>query len=85
MEDAKPEKFRALIDAVMKYGKYSDGPAAAPKYTLQPSGKVDFSKANMVTPRDVKKIDWDIPGYEEFIIINWEMSENMAYNWLLSW
>ncbi len=84
-EDTKPENVRALIDAVIEYGKYSEGPAPAPKSTSMSSAKVEIPEARMVTPWEIKKTDWAIPGDEELIKQPWEMFEKMAYNWLMSW
>jgi len=83
-EDTKPENFRALLDAIMEYGKYSDGPAPEPKSMPKPSGNVEFPQARMVTPWEVKKADWKLPGDEELIRRPWEMLEKMAYNWLIA-
>ncbi len=84
-EDTKPENFRALLDTVMEYGKYSDGPAPEPRFPPPPSAKVDLPQAGMITPWEVKKAAWAIPGIEELISNPWEMMEKMAYNWLMAW
>lgn len=87
-QDTKPENFRALVDAVMEYGRYTDGPAPMPKPAPESSGsKVELPEARMVTPWDVIKAEneWAIPGDEELIKKHWELFEKMAYNWLISW
>ena len=85
-EDTKPENFRALIDAVMEYGKYSDGPAPAPKIVKKAKND-EFPPARMVTTWEKQKAEkgWTIPGDEELIKQPWERLEKMAYNWLMNW
>ncbi|QGP91133.1 Uroporphyrinogen decarboxylase (URO-D) [Neomoorella glycerini] len=84
-EDTKPENFRALIDAVMEYGRYSDGPPPEPKSNPNIPPGVKLPEPRVVTPWEIKKAEWAIPGDEELIKKNWERLERMAYNWLLSW
>ncbi|WP_213951769.1 uroporphyrinogen decarboxylase family protein [Tepidanaerobacter syntrophicus] len=85
-EDTKPENFRALLDAVLEYGKYSDGPPPQPKSAPEPTADVKFPEPGVVTPWEVIKNEnnWKIPGDEELIKKNWEMLERMAYNWITS-
>jgi hypothetical protein len=85
-EDTRPENFKAMIDAVMEYGKYSDGPAPEPK-VASPAGKIDLPAPGMITPWEVIKEEngWTIPGDENLIKQPWERLEKMAYNWLLNW
>lgn len=85
--DTKPENFRAMIDAIMEYGRYSDGPAPKPKYGPKLAGKIEgLPKPRMVTPWEVKKAELGtIQGDEDLIRQAWEMLEKMAYNWLMSW
>lgn len=84
-EDTKPENFRALLDAVMEYGRYSDGPAPAPKLFPDPVRPAGLSEGRMITPWEIKKTDWSIPGDEDMVRKPWETLEKMAYNWMLNW
>lgn len=85
-EDTKPENFRALIDAVMEYGKYSDGPPPEPKTAPAFTGDVEFPEPGVVTPWEVIKAEngWTIPGDEEIIKKWWNILERMAYSWIMS-
>jgi uroporphyrinogen-III decarboxylase len=86
-QDTKPENFRALIDAVMEYGRYSDGPPPEPRPAPEPSGQVELPEARVVTPWEVIKAEngWAVPGDEELIKKYWDRLEQMAYNWLIGW
>lgn len=84
-EDTKPENFRAMLDAMKDYGRYTDGPAPKPKSFPDPIRPTGLTEARMVTPWEVKKTDWSIPGDEDLIRKPWENLEKMAYNWLMSW
>ncbi|KPU45640.1 methylcobalamin:coenzyme M methyltransferase [Oxobacter pfennigii] len=85
-QDTKPENFRALIDAVIEYGKYSDGPAPEPKVGTPGTNGVEFPAPGIVTPWDVIKAenDWIIPGDEELIKHWWERLDRMAYSWVMT-
>lgn len=85
-QDTKPENFRALIDAVMEYGKYSDGPPPEPKTAPAGTGNVEFPEPGVVTPWEVIKAEngWTIPGDEEIIKKWWNRLERMAYSWIMS-
>ena len=84
-QDAKPENVRAMLNAVLEYGKYADAPIPQPRSAAKPLKSVEFPEARMVTPWAVKKEDWAIPGDEDLIRKPWELMEKMAYNWLMSW
>lgn len=84
-QDTKPENFRAMIDAVLEYGTYTEGPAPAPRSSTALPGKVEGLAGRTVTPWETKRVDWMIPGDEELIRKPWEALEKMAYNWLISW
>ncbi|MGI6657941.1 MAG: uroporphyrinogen decarboxylase family protein [Dethiobacteraceae bacterium] len=85
-EDTKPENFRALLDAVMEYGKYSDGPAPEPKIGEPGTNGVEFPEPGIVTPwEEIKKENnWKIPGDEKLIKDWWEQLDSMAYGWVCS-
>lgn len=85
--DTNTENFRSLLDAVMEYGKYSQGPVPEPQ-TVHPSSTViELPEPRFITPWEVIKCEneWTIPGDEELIKDSWEKLEVMAYNWLISW
>ncbi len=83
--DTKPENFRAMIDAIMKYGRYSDGPAPKPRQRGIPSMD-GLPEPRTMTPWEVKKAELgEILGDEDLIRQPWEKLERMAYNWLFTW
>ena len=83
----KPENYRAMLDAVVEYGRYYEGPT---KFEIQmnlgpPEGWKPPPR-RVVTPWEVKREELGkIVGDEEIIRENWEALEHRAYNWLWSW
>ena len=82
---AKPENFRAMIDAVCEYGVYDAGTKARPK--TPPKGGIEgFSFPRMVTPWHVRQAEsGGVMGDEGLIRKPWESLEAMAYVWLWQW
>ena len=82
---AKPENFRAMIDAVCEYGIYDTGIKARPK--TPPKGGIEgFSFPRMVTPWHVRQAEsGGVMGDEGLIRKPWENLEAMAYVWLWQW
>lgn len=85
-ENTKPENFRALIDAILEYGRYSDGPPPEPKQAPPTPENLDLPEPKVITPWEVIKEEngWAIPGDEKLIKYWWDRLENMAYNWIMS-
>ncbi len=85
-ENTKPKNFRAMLDAVMEYGRYSDGPPPEAKPAQETSSDVRLPEDGLVTPWEVIKAEngWTIPGDEELIKKHWDRLEKMAYNWVIS-
>ncbi len=84
--DAKPENFRAMVDAVMEYGWHDKSIKAKPK-SAPPAGKVEELKPRRVlTPWSVKKAELgQITGDEDLIRKNWEQLEAMAHTFMWQW
>ena len=82
---AKPENFRAMIDAVMEYGVYD--PAVKPHALPTQAGDIKaFNYPKMVTPWEVKKAELGgVMGNESLIAEPWKRLESMAYVWLWQW
>jgi hypothetical protein len=82
---AKPENFRAMIDAVMEYGVYDKNIKPMPKPAR--AGEVTaFKYPRMVTPWEVKKAELGgVTGDEDLIRKPWETLETMGYAWLWQW
>ncbi|NLH28116.1 MAG: uroporphyrinogen decarboxylase [Syntrophomonadaceae bacterium] len=84
--DAKPENYRAMIDATLEYGRYSDRTDFEIQCDPNPPAGWKPPKAGVITPWEVKKAELGhIYGDEELIKGPWEMFERMAYNWLWAW
>ncbi len=84
--DTKPENFRAMLDATLEYGRYSD----ITKFELQinpnPPAGWHPPKRRVATPWEVKREEiGGVTGDEEIIKQNWDTLEHMAFNWLFSW
>jgi uroporphyrinogen-III decarboxylase len=83
----KPENFQAMIDAILKYGRYSDHIKPMPKeMPPSPAGIKGLNQQYLVTPWEVKKAELGgIMGDEEVICSHWEQLEKMAFNWFWIW
>lgn len=83
----KPENYRAMIDAVLEYGRYYDGPTDF-EIQMSPQPPEGWSPPlkRVITPWEVKAEELgSIVGDETLIQKGWEQLEHMAYNWLWSW
>lgn len=84
--DAKPENFKAMIDAVLEYGRYSDKTDYELQINPNPPAGWQPPKRRVVTPWEVKLEELGgVAGDEELIKQYWEKLEHMAFNWLFSW
>jgi hypothetical protein len=85
--NTKPENYRAMIDAVMKYGWYDKSITPKPLAPLPVKSEMPvLGERGMLTPWAVKKAELgDIPGEEDLIRKPWESIEVMAFNWLWNW
>ncbi len=83
----KPENFRAFVDAVMEYGRYSDTEKPEPKSWTGTAASSDQKPAvTMVTPWKIKLEELgSILGDEISIKAPWETLERIAYHWLWYW
>ncbi|EGO65597.1 uroporphyrinogen decarboxylase family protein [Acetonema longum] len=85
--DTKPENFRAMIDAIMRYGWYDK--SIQPKPKAAPAAKADYdaiAKQYRVTPWEVRAKELGgVMGDEELIKKPWDDLEAMAFNWMWSW
>ncbi|MCL6478998.1 MAG: uroporphyrinogen decarboxylase [Peptococcaceae bacterium] len=85
--DTRPENYRAMIDAIMEYGRYDD--SLKPKPRQSQPGPVKLEEPygqRMFTPWEVKKAEMGgVMGDEDLIRKPWEMLETMGYNWLWQW
>jgi len=84
--DTKPENFRAMLDAVLEYGRYSDTFDFEIHMSPTPPAGWQPPRRRVVTPWEVKLQELGgVKGEESPIKKNWEMLEHMAFNWLFSW
>jgi hypothetical protein len=84
--DTKPENYRAMIDAVLEYGRYKDTIDFEPQINPNPPEGWEPPPKAVITPWEVKlKELGDIPGDEQLIKNGWETLEHMAFNWLCTW
>ncbi len=84
--DTKPENYRAMIDAVLEYGRYKDTIDFEPQMSPNPPDGWEPPPKAVITPWEVKlKELGDIPGDEQLIKNGWETLEHMAFNWLCTW
>jgi hypothetical protein len=80
--DTKPKNYRAMIDAVMKYGSYTDRCDFEVQSSPVPPENWIPPRQGVVTPWSIKRKDFaEIKGEEDFIRKSWEHLEAMAYNW----
>lgn len=82
----KPENYRAMIDATLEYGRYSEKTDFEMQCNPNPPAGWKPPRARMITPWEIKKAELgEIMGDEDLIRQPWEMFERMAYNWLWNW
>ncbi|MDD5205928.1 MAG: uroporphyrinogen decarboxylase family protein [Desulfobacterales bacterium] len=85
--DTKPENYRAMLDGVLRYGRYHEGPTEF-EIQMNPNPPVRWKPPprRVITPWEVKLDELGtIAGDEKIIRENWESLEHRAYNWLWSW
>ncbi len=84
--DTKPENYRAMIDAVMTYGRYSDQTSFDIQMNPNPPEGWVPPTSGVITPWEVKKEELGgIAGDENMIRQSWEALERMANLWLWMW
>jgi hypothetical protein len=86
--NTKPENFKAYVDAILKYGKYSNRftPKVKVASPRSEGGPVPGNPPNVITPWEVKRDELGgVMGDEMLIRTNWEILERAAYKWLLFW
>jgi hypothetical protein len=84
--DTKPENYRAMIDAVLEYGRYKDTIDFEPQMSPNPPDGWEPPPKAVITPWEVKREELgDITGDEQLIKNGWETLEHMAFNWLWTW
>jgi hypothetical protein len=85
--DTKPENFRAMIDAIMKYGWYDKNIKSAPQAAAAAKADIDASaKQHRITPWEVRVAELGgVMGDEEMIQKPWDNLEAMAFNWMWNW
>ena len=84
--DTKPENYRAMIDAVMEYGRYKDSIDFEPQIHPNPPEGWEPPPRSVITPWEEKlKELGEIEGDENLIRDGWVMLEQMAFHWLWRW
>lgn len=84
--DTKPENYRAMIDAVLEYGRYKETIDFEPRINPKPPAGWKPPPKGMITPWEQKLEELgDIQGDENLIRVGWETLEHMAFNWLWTW
>jgi len=84
--DTKPENFKAMCEAVLEYGRYSDKLDFELQINPNPPAGWQPPKAKVITPWEEKLKDLGgVMGDEALIKENWETLERMAFNWVFSW
>ncbi len=84
--DTKPENYRAMIDAVLEYGRYKDSIDFEPQINPNPPAGWTPPPKGVITPWEQKlKELGEIQGDENLIRVGWETLEHMAFNWLWTW
>ena len=84
--DTKPENFKAMVDATLEFGRYSDATNFAVQINPNPPVGWKSPKRRVNTPWEVKLDELGgVTGDEAMIKGNWEMLEHTAFNWIFSW
>ena len=84
--DTRPKNYRAMIDAVVEYGRYSDTINFEPQINPNPPEGWEPPPRSVITPwEDKLKELGEVTGDEKLIRDSWEKLEHMAFNWLWTW
>jgi hypothetical protein len=84
--DTKPENYRAMIDAVLEYGRYKDTIDFEPQIQGEAPQGWSPPAQGMLVPWQQKRSEMgEIQGDEELIRSGWERIETAAFNWLWLW
>jgi len=85
--NTKPENYKAMVDAALKYGWYDRNLKPKPQPLLPIlRGAPDMGDLGRLTPWSVKKAEFGgIPGDEQLIQKPWEAIEDTAFTWLWNW
>lgn len=84
--DTKPENFKAMVDATLEFGRYSNPSDFKVQINPNPPAGWQPPKRRVVTPWEVKLEELGgVQGDEGMMKQSWELLENMAFNWLFSW
>lgn len=84
--DTKPENYRAMIEAILEFGRYGDKIEYELQCSPNPPAGWQPPAGGMLTPWELKKAELgEIMGDEELIKRPWEMFERMAFNWTWAW
>jgi uroporphyrinogen-III decarboxylase len=82
--NARPENFRALIEATLEYGTYRRDYTPRPRPA--PPAVSPAPEPKTMTPWEVKRAELgEIPGDAELIRRYWEMFEQWGYTWVWQW
>ncbi|WP_407312366.1 uroporphyrinogen decarboxylase family protein [Desulfosporosinus sp. SB140] len=82
--DAKPENYRAMVDAIIEFGTYDTSLKMKPKAAPEVVGELPERK--VLTPWDIRVEEWGgVQGDVGLIRRPWEMLESMSYAWIWQW
>lgn len=82
--ETKPENYKAMVDAVMKYGWYDKSIKPKPKQVSLPNN-LPVQQGVLTTWEAKKEELGGVLGNEDLIRTPWESIEGAAFNWLWGW
>nr|WP_320131304.1 uroporphyrinogen decarboxylase family protein [uncultured Holophaga sp.] len=85
--NTRPENYKAMVDAALKYGWYDRSFKPEP---LEPlpilQGAPDMGDKGRLTPWSARRAEFpNLTGNEELIQKPWESFEDMAFLWMWNW
>ncbi len=84
--DAKPENFKAMVEAAMEYGWHDKTIKARPKAAPSAINNEALKPRNLLTPWEVKKAELGtITGDENLIRKHWDQLESLAHTFVWQW
>ncbi len=84
--DARPENFKAMVEAVMEYGWYDRKIDAKPRVAPAAVNSEALKPRNLLTPWEVKKSEMGtIMGDENLIRKHWDQLESLAHTFIWQW
>ena len=85
--NTKPENFRAMVDAVLEFGRHGETWKPRPKEGHAPLDATRLPELPLLVPWEAKLAEWggSVQGDANMIRESWEQLEKMAVDFIMLW